>query len=73
MSVEGNRVRVTRNREPGSFKIVLPQTMLLQLAMGYRAVSDAAAEKEVRIHRAAQLLLETLFPPAPAIMPMAIE
>ena len=73
LSVEGNRVRVIRNREPGSLKIALPQTTLLQLAMGYRAVSDVAAEKEVRIHRATQLLLETLFPPAPAIMPMAIE
>lgn len=73
LSVEGNRVRVIRNREPGSLKIALPRTTLLQLAMGYRTVSDAAAEKEVRIHRATQLLLETLFPPAPAIMPMAIE
>lgn len=73
LKMAGNAVRCIRKRETGSRDIALPQTALLQLALGYRTVSDVANEKDVRIPGLARPLLEVLFPPSPAMMPMVVE
>ena len=73
LKIAGNTVRCIRNREADSQEIDLPQTILLQLALGYRTVSDAANEKGVRIPGTARPFLEVLFPPSPAMMPMVVE
>lgn len=73
LKIAGNTVRYIPNRETDAREIALPQTALLQLALGYRTVSDAANEKGVRIPGTALPLLEALFPPSPAMMPMVME
>lgn len=73
LKIAGKAVRCIRNREADSLEIAFPQTVLLQLALGYRTVSDAANEKGVRIPRPARPLLEVLLPPSPAMMPMVVE
>ncbi len=73
LKIVGNTARCIPNREADSHKIALSQTALLQLALGYRTVSDAAIEKGVRIPCTARPFLEVLFPPSPAMMPMVAE
>lgn len=73
LKIVGNTVRCIPNREADSHKIALSQTALLQLALGYRTVSDVAIEKGVRIPCTARPFLEVLFPPSPAMMPMVAE
>ena len=73
LKIAGNAVRCIQDREADAQDIALPQTMLLQLALGYRAVSDAANEKGVRIPGPSRPVLEVLFPPSPAMMPMVVE
>ncbi len=73
LKIAGNGVRCIRSRETDAREVAFPQTVLLQLALGYRTVSDAANEKGVRVPRLARPLLEALFPPSPAMMPMIFE
>ena len=73
LKIAGNTVRCIPNREADAQEIALSQTALLQLALGYRTVSDAASEEGVRIPGTARPLLEVLFPPSPAMMPMVAE
>lgn len=73
LKIAGNTVRCILNREMDAQEIALPQTVLLQLALGYRTVSDAANEKKVRIPGTARPFLEVLFPPSPAMTPMVAE
>lgn len=73
LKIEGNAVRRIRKRETDAWDIALSQTVLLQLALGYRTVSDAANEEGVRIPGPTRPLLEVLFPSSPAMMPMVVE
>jgi len=62
LAAGGGRVRVI----PGAsgFRATIPQGILTQLLLGYRAVGDAMSEPGVRIPRDAAAPLSALFPPA---------
>ena len=73
LKIAGNGVRCIRSRDTDAWEVTLPQTVLLQLALGYRTVLDAANKQDVRVPRLARPLLDILFPPSPAMMPLIVE
>ncbi len=73
LKIERGRIRRVRKRETNAKEIAIPQTALLQLALGYRAVSDVMHEGDVRMPGSLQPIMEVLFPQSPATMPMVAE
>ena len=73
LRVERDRIRRIKYRHPDAQDVTIPQTSLLQLALGYRTVSDVASSADVRIPGSIRPLMEVLFPQTPANMPMIAE
>lgn len=70
LQIEHGRIRRIKHRHTNAQVVFIPQTALLQLALGYRSVAEAAGSPDVRIPRYVKPAMEILFPMTPANMPM---
>jgi len=70
LQVERSAVRRIKHRPPDAQVVTIPQANLLQLALGYRAVTEVAGSADVSVPRSVKPAMEILFPMTPANMPM---
>ena len=70
LKIERGRIRRIKHPGPDAQEVTIPQTALLQLALGYRAASEVAGSSDVRMPRSVKPVMEVLFPQTPVTMPM---